>query len=90
MKRDDEACGRFAPLLRADLFDENGEAAFTLCGSCRVVYHNKTGKNTFGKDKAAVQKIETSGKIYEGDFLPAYESNEIRTHGLKRIDVWLA
>ncbi|MBR5383868.1 MAG: cellobiose phosphorylase [Clostridia bacterium] len=90
VEKDGKACFRFAPLLRADLFDENGEAAFTLCGSCCVVYHNKTGRNTYGEGKAAVQKIEVSGKSFAGDLLPAAESAAIRTHGIKRIDVYLS
>ena len=89
-EKDGKACFRFAPLLRADLFDENGEAAFTLCGSCCVVYHNKTGRNTYGGDKATVRKIEVAGKTFAGDLLPATESAGIRSHSLKRIDVWLS
>ena len=89
-EKDGKACFRFAPLLRADLFDENGEAAFTLCGSCCVVYHNKTGRNTYGENKAAVRKIEVAGKTFAGDLLPAAESAGIRSHSLKRIDVWLS
>ena len=35
-----------APRLREDYFYNSGEAGFTLCGGCRVVYHNESGRNT--------------------------------------------
>ena len=84
----------FAPLLSADMFDERGEAAYTLCGSCRVVFHNASGKDTYGESAARVRRIEAfDGKrtaSFEGDTLPAAESDLIRRHGMRRVDAYLA
>lgn len=84
---------RFAPLLRHDLFDGKGEAAFALCSSCHVVYHNAARKDTYGENGAQVRRIEAfDGKtttVAQGDCLPARESALIRSHGMKRIDVYL-
>ena len=79
---------RFAPKLRHDLFDENGEAAFTLCGGCRVTYHNPTGRDTYGEDAARPVRIAVPGGSFEGDTLPEEESLRIREHALMQIDVY--
>jgi len=84
---------RFAPLLRGDLFDENGEAAFALCASCQVVYHNPSRSSTYGESGARVRRLETwdgnERAVFAGDLLPARESALIRSHGMQRIDVYL-
>lgn len=46
------------PKLSGSMFDEKGEAAFTLCGNCQVVYHNADKKNTYGDNGAKVVKME--------------------------------
>ena len=84
---------RFAPLLRGDLFDEKGEAAFALCASCQVVYHNPSRSSTYGESGARVRRLETwdgsERAVFAGDLLPARESALIRSHGMQRIDVYL-
>ncbi|MGN0506305.1 MAG: hypothetical protein ACI4FZ_07070 [Lachnospiraceae bacterium] len=47
-----------APKLADWLFDENGEAAFTLMSRCKVVYKNPTGKSTFGTDVVKVGNMK--------------------------------
>ena len=84
---------RFAPILRRDMFDENGEAAFTLCGTCRVTYHNTTGRDTYGAGCAAVRSITAFDGVdritFDGDSLPEAQSDLIRRHKMVSIDVRL-
>ena len=84
-------CYRFAPLLRGNLFDERGEASFTLCGGCQVVYHNTNKKNTFGENGAKAVRIRVDdgihAKLISGDCLPVSICDAIRARKIKRIDV---
>ena len=84
---------RFAPILRRGLFDEKGEASFTLCGTCQVTYHNPTGRDTYGPERAAVYRITAfDGRdtvTFDGDTLPDRESDLIRRHRMVSIDVYL-
>ena len=46
------------PKLSADMFDGDGLASFTLCGACKVTYHNPDRRNTFGDNAASVKYME--------------------------------
>ncbi len=87
--RDGHPVFRFSPRLEGGFFDAKGEAAFTLCATCLVVYHNPAGKSTYGPDAARVCRLEAGGKSFEGDILPEREARLIREHALDRIDVYL-
>jgi hypothetical protein len=47
----------FEPKLPGWMFDENGDASFTLLSKCRVTYHNPGHKATYGKDGAKAGRI---------------------------------
>ena len=85
---------RFAPLLQGSLFDGRGEAAFTLCSTCQVVYHNPLKKDTYGTNGAkAVRITAVSGDQrmeFVGDCLPMQACDLIRAHRLERIDVYMS
>lgn len=81
------------PVLPAWLFDENGEASFTLLKSVKVVYHNTAGRNTYGQDGVSVlamtlttqnRSLETEGNVLSGEWAQA-----VRTGEVKRIDAYL-
>lgn len=48
---------RFSPKLSSWMFDDNGDAAFTLFSSCTVTYHCAGRKATYGEDAARVEEI---------------------------------
>ncbi len=81
------------PCLRADMFDETGEAAFMLYGSCRVFYHNESGKNTYGQDSAKVyaMALQGEGRTYEvkGSEVGAELAGLLRSGRISRIDAYL-
>lgn len=83
-----------SPCLKADFFDDRGEASFTLCGSCRVIYHNQCRKNTYGPEGARVRSMTLSGqeKQYEaaGDTVDARLAEMIRSGGISQIDAYLS
>ena len=82
-----------APRLRADYFDDSCEAGFTLCGCCRVVYHNESGKNTYGADGAKVYSMTLleNGKRHEvqGDSVGEELAVKLRNGEISRIDAYL-
>ena len=59
-----------------------------------MLFHNASGKDTYGESAARVRRIEAfDGKrtaSFEGDTLPAAESDLIRRHGMRRVDAYLA
>jgi hypothetical protein len=80
-----------SPALPADFFDGHGNAGWTFMGQCRIVYHNKTGKNTYGKDRARVVSMKlltTHGDTVEvaGDTLCGDIALTLRDGGFVRID----
>ena len=83
-----------APKLSAGMFDEKGEASFMLCGSCKVTYHNESGKNTYGADGVSVQRMTLSDGVqkYEAEGSVAEEELAllIREGKMKTIDAYLA
>jgi len=84
---------RLAPLLAGRMFDGNGEAAFTLCGSCRVTYHNEKKTDCYGKDGAKVVRmvVHMDGKDIpaEGDALEEELALAVRQGKAEAIDAWL-
>ncbi len=83
-----------APVLPADFFDKNGMASFTFMAQCRVVYHNTTGKNTYGKDAAKITKLRlltTHGETVEkmSDTFCCEDALNLRNGGIVRIDAYL-
>lgn len=84
---------RLSPVLAGRMFDEAGEAAFTLCGSCRVTYHNPGRNNTYGPGGASVRRmvvhlgdrdVEVSGNTLEEELALA-----LREGRVPAMDVWL-
>ncbi len=83
-----------APRLSEAMFDEKGEAAFMLCGSCMTTYHNEKRGNTYGADGVKVQRIEVSDGVkhytVQGNALGAELALALREGKLKSIDAYLA
>ena len=91
---EDELRFVFDPKLSAKMFDDAGEAAFTLCGSCEVIYHNAGGKATFGEDAAKVKRIEyveNEVRIAAANtYLCGEEARKVREGKITQIHVFLA
>jgi len=64
-----------------------GSFCCALLGQTLLIYHNNSGKNTFGTNAAKIIKYEFDGKIYDVDN-PSTAEN-IRSGKFKQIDVWL-
>lgn len=82
-----------APRLSGRMFDENGEAAFMLCGNCVVTYHNRTGKDTYGQSAAVIRRMELSDGVNQyavtGDTVPQEPALLVRAGKMKAIDAYL-
>jgi hypothetical protein len=81
----------FNPKLVSWLFDEKGEAAFTLLSKCKVTYHNPSRKSTFGADGVKVQKIvidDTKEEVL-GNMLCGEIARRIRNGEIKELSVYL-
>lgn len=82
------------PRLAGSMFDEKGEASFTLCNSCTVIYHNESKKNTYGEEGVSVYKMELSdglnSYVAEGNAVGEELAKRIREGRMKRIDAYLA
>lgn len=82
-----------APRLSGRMFDENGEAAFMLCGNCVVTYHNRTGKDTYGQSAAGIRRMELSDGVNRysvtGDTVPQKPALLVRAGKMKTIDAYL-
>ncbi|MGB4660150.1 MAG: hypothetical protein WBI07_13295 [Mobilitalea sp.] len=75
---------RFNPILPGWMFDEYGEASFTLLSKCRVTYYNPGRKSTFGDGAAKIRSItigpaktEVLGDSLTGELAEAVRNNEI-------------
>ena len=83
-----------SPCLKGDFFDDQGEASFTLCGSCRVIYHNESRKNTYGPEGVRVRSMTLLGdkEQYEvtGDTVNAKLAEQIRSGGIRQMDAYLS
>lgn len=83
-----------APRLSREMFDGNGEASFMLLGSCRVTYHNGTGKNTYGEDGAKVCRMElfeeNGSHTIDGSTLDGELAQRLREGRILRMDAYLS
>ncbi|MCQ2505867.1 MAG: cellobiose phosphorylase [Lachnospiraceae bacterium] len=78
---------KFAPVLSKEMFDENNEAGFTMCGKTKVVYVNKSGKNTYDTG-VKVRSIHLSGGVnrtIDGEVLPEEFALLVRNGKIKEI-----
>lgn len=82
-----------APRLSGRTFDERGEAAFMLCGSCVVTYHNEERRDTYGSDAAVVRRMELwdgeNRYVVTGDTAPRELALLVREGKMKSIDAYL-
>lgn len=84
---------KLSPVLADRMFDEAGDAAFTLCGSCPVTYHNVARKNTYGADGAKVTRmvahLESGDVEVTGDTFGEEVALAVRQRKVISIDAWL-
>ena len=85
---------RFAPALKGSFFKEDGTAAWTFMGQCRIVYHNASRRSTYGENAARITSMKlltTQGKVFEteGDTLSGENAVLLREGGIVRIDAAL-
>lgn len=82
------------PRLSREMFDAKGEASFMLLGSCKVTYHNETGKNTYGEDGAKVCRMElfeeSGSHMVDGSIVEEELARKIREGGILRLDAYLS
>lgn len=92
-QEDGEVKLKLMPLLPGRMFDEKGEAAFTLCGSCRVTYHNDAHRDCFGPNGARVVRmtVRTAGgeTAVDGGTLGQELALAVREGRAEAIDAWL-
>jgi len=95
LNRNNEVCLRLAPLLAGWLFCEKTRTySFTLMGKIPVTYHNARRKNTYGADRAGVNRIvlvDHDGNRTEiaGDTIPSPLSLRVRSRDIRSIDAYL-
>ncbi len=87
----DELQLHFEPKLADFLFDDNGEASFTLFSSCKVTYHNPSRKATFGIGAAKIKRIVLcdTGAVIEGDTISGAAAEGVREGKIKKIEIWM-
>jgi len=81
----------FNPNLAGWMFDEKGEASFTLMSKCQVIYHNPSHKATYGETAAKISKIvitDTKQEIKD-NYLSGELAESIRNGEIKNIVVHL-
>jgi hypothetical protein len=95
MDKENRLCLKFAPILNGWLFAKKTRTyAFNFLGKVRVVYHNSSLKNTYGKNRVTPSNIvfsQKDGKRVEikGDTIPSPYASEIRARLIKQVDVYL-
>lgn len=93
-EKDGKITLRLAPVLAGRMFDANGEAAFQLCGSCHVTYHNPARVNTYGVGGARVRKMLVhmpDGDItVTGDTMGEEIALAVREGKVSSIEVWMS
>jgi len=79
----------FEPTLPGWIFDENGDASFTLLSKCKVIYHNPNHKSTFGTGCAKITNIFVSDtkKEYTCDYLSGEVAEAVRCGRINEIIV---
>lgn len=82
------------PRLSGNMFDERKEASFMLLGSCKVTYHNESGKNTYGEDGVKVCRMELTGEdgcyTVDGSILNEELAQKTREGKISTIHAYLA
>jgi len=89
-----ELCLTLRPSLPADFFTKRNTFGFTFLGVTNVVYHNESGRDTFGPKGASVQLYHitySDGTIREvpGKQICGKDAHAIRDGKAKSIDVIL-
>ena len=92
--REGKLCLALRPSLPSDFFSDSGIFAFNFLGSCRVVYHNESRKDTFGPQAARVQSyriIWKNGEVEEisGEYISGKTAFAVREGNVKTIEVKL-
>ncbi|MDD5254801.1 MAG: cellobiose phosphorylase [Candidatus Omnitrophica bacterium] len=85
---------RFSPVLAGWLFRKDHTYSFTFLSSVRVVYHNPSRKDTFGKGCVRPHKIVLTSEpsktvTLESGTIPAPYAQQVRDRRISRIDVFL-
>lgn len=84
---------KLQPILPEWLFEADGKVQFTFLGHTEVIYHNPSGKNTFGPGGATTVKyvLHANGESVEVDnaYLPESYAKDIRDGKIARMDVYL-
>lgn len=85
---------QLTPRLSGNMFDERKEASFMLLGSCKVTYHNESGKNTYGEDGVKVCRMELTGEdgcyTVDGSVLNEELAQKTREGKISTIHAYLA
>ena len=81
------------PKLSGDMFDGDGLASFTLCGACKVTYHNPERTNTFGDNACGVKYMEvwcdgTMTRV-EGAVLGCEFAKKVREGKVTKIEAFM-
>jgi len=89
-----ELCFSLKPCISKDFFTENNTFTFNFLGACKVVYHNNSRKNTYGKDGASVQSYRINfkdGSVKEiaGSFVKGENAYAVRDGKAQQIDAVL-
>ncbi len=81
----------FEPKIDSRFFTEDGTAAWTFMGQCRVVYHNASRRSTYGENAAKVVSMKLltiMGETIEaaGNTLTGENARKLRDGCIVRID----
>lgn len=91
--RGGRVCLRLSPVLEGRMFDETGDISFTLCGRCRVTYHNPGRKNTYGADAVRVARmlvhLEEGDVEVDGCLLGESLALAVREGRVPAIEAWM-
>lgn len=84
-----------SPLLADWLFDDKGEAVFTLFSNCSLTYRNPMRKATYGENAARVQEVKLfhldgNQEIVQGNTLSAAQAKALRNGKIIRMEAQLA
>lgn len=80
------------PKLSHWMFDEKGEASFTLLSHCKVTYRNPDRKSTYGENAAQITKIHIIDKdcMITGNCIRGSLAESIRNGEIKEIVAYLS
>ena len=77
----------FDPKLSYEFFDENGKIVYKLFNTTKVTLINKTGKNTYGTEKALISGIKVDGQDLEELYLNKEDASRLRNKEIMEIVV---